>query len=38
MEADGKYDETKETDSRQRLVDPRTINWIILRGVKYEVK
>ena len=38
MEATGGYDEAKDTDSRQRLVDPRTINWIILRGVKYEVK
>ncbi len=38
MEAIGGYDEAKDSDSRQRLVDPRTINWIILRGVKYEVK
>jgi hypothetical protein len=38
MEAAGGYDEAKDTDSRQRLVDPRTINFIILRGVKYEVK
>lgn len=38
MEAPGGYDEAKDADSRQRLVDPRTINWIILRGVKYEVK
>lgn len=38
MEAQGGYDEVKDTDSRQRLVDPRTINWIILRGVQYIVK
>jgi len=38
MEAPGGYDELKDSDSRQRLVDPRTINWIVLRGVKYEVK
>lgn len=38
MEAAGGYDETKDTDTRQRVVDPRTINWVILRGVKYEVK
>jgi len=38
MQAPGGYDEVKDSDSRQRLVDPRTINWIILRGVKYEVK
>lgn len=38
MEAPGAYDEVKDADSRQRLVDPRTINWFILRGVKYEVK
>ena len=25
-------------DKRQRLVDPRTINWLILRGVRYEAK
>jgi len=25
-------------DSRQRLVDPRTLNWAIINGVKYEVK
>lgn len=38
MEAQGAYDATKDADSRQRLVDPRTINWVILRGVKYIVK
>lgn len=38
MEAEGGYDETKDYDSRTRLVDPRTLNWLILRGVKYEVK
>lgn len=25
-------------DSRQRLVDPRTLNWAIMAGVKYQVK
>jgi hypothetical protein len=28
----------KNYDERLRLVDPRTINWFILRGVKYIVK
>lgn len=31
-------DTTKDYDNRQRLVDTRTINWVILRGVKYSVK
>jgi hypothetical protein len=26
------------TDTRLRLVDPRTINWLIVKGVKYKVK
>jgi len=25
-------------DARKRLVDPRTLNWLIVGGVKYEVK
>lgn len=28
----------KDYDSRQRQVDPRSINWFISRGVKYTVK
>ncbi len=31
-------DNSKEYDTRQRLVDPRTLNWMILKGVKYIVK
>ena len=31
-------DTSKDYDTRQRLVDPRTINWLILKGVKYKVK
>ncbi len=31
-------DLSKDYDTRQRLVDPRTINWLILKGVKYNVK
>jgi hypothetical protein len=27
-----------EYDSRTRQVDPRTINWMIIRGVKYKTK
>lgn len=28
----------KDYDTRQRLVDPRTLNWMILRGTKYIAK
>lgn len=28
----------KDYDLRLRLVDPRTLNWLILRGVRYTVK
>lgn len=28
----------EEYDNRLRQVDPRTINWLIIRGVKYKVK
>ena len=31
-------DSAKDYDPRMRLVDPRTINWFICRGVKYVVK
>jgi hypothetical protein len=32
-------DTTKaDYDSRTRQVDPRTINWMIIRGVKYKTK
>lgn len=31
-------DASKSYDPRQRLVDPRTLNWLILRGVKYVKK
>lgn len=31
-------DASKSYDVRQRLVDPRTLNWFIARGVKYQVK
>lgn len=31
-------DPSKDYDTRQRLVDTRTINWLILRGVKYTAK
>lgn len=31
-------DPAKDYDTRQRLVDPRTIQWMILRGIKYELK
>ncbi len=31
-------DASKTYDVRQRLVDPRGINWIIVKGVKYTVK
>lgn len=30
--------EKPDYDSRTRQVDPRTINWMIIRGVKYTVK
>lgn len=31
-------DPSKAYDARQRLVDPRTINYVVVSGVKYEVK
>jgi hypothetical protein len=31
-------DTSKSYDTRQRLVDPRTLNWFVCRGVKYSVK
>lgn len=31
-------DTSKDYDTRNRLVDPRTINYFICRGVKYKVK
>lgn len=31
-------DSTKDFDSRMRQVDPRTINWMIIKGIKYKVK
>lgn len=33
-----KKDETKDYDTRMRLIDPRTINWIIVNDIKYIVK
>lgn len=32
------HDASAKHDARLRLVDPRTINWLIVRGVKYVVK
>lgn len=31
-------DSTKAYDVRQRLVDPRTLNYFVCRGIKYQVK
>lgn len=31
-------DTSKSYDTRTRQVDPRTINWLVVNGVKYEVK
>lgn len=31
-------DASKTYDTRQRLVDPRTLNWAIVSGVKYTIK
>jgi hypothetical protein len=31
-------DASKEYDTRSRLIDPRTIQWAIIRGIKYNVK
>lgn len=31
-------DTSKDYDTRQRLVDPRTINWLIVKGIKYITK
>lgn len=38
IDMEKKKDDTKDYDTRQRLVDPRTINFLILRGIKYVVK
>lgn len=38
IDMEQKLDSTEDYDTRQRLVDPRTINWLILKGVKYIVK
>jgi hypothetical protein len=33
-----KADSSKDFDSRMRQVDPRSINWMIIKGIKYKVK
>ena len=38
IDMEQKYDASKDYDTRSRLVDPRTLNWIVVDGVKYEVK
>jgi len=38
IDMDVEYDVAAKNDARMRLVDPRTIQWMILRGVKYTVK
>lgn len=38
IDMEEKRDTGKEYDNRIRQVDPRTINWFIARGIKYEVK
>lgn len=39
IDMEEKKDETKpEYDSRTRQVDPRTINWMVIKGVKYITK
>jgi hypothetical protein len=38
IDMEEKKDPAKDYDTRSRLVDPRTINWLILKGVKYKVK
>lgn len=36
VEAD--WDKTKDYDTRHRLVDPRTLNWVIVGNVQYSIK
>lgn len=38
IDMEAKRDLSKDYDDRQRQVDPRTINWAIIKGVKYIVK
>lgn len=38
IDMEEKRDATVSYDSRNRQVDPRTINWMIIKGVKYTVK
>jgi hypothetical protein len=38
IDMEAQKDTTKNYDTRFRQVDPRTINWLIIKGVKYNVK
>ena len=38
VDMEAKRDESKSYDTRYRLVDPRTINWLVVDNVKYVVK
>lgn len=38
VDMEANYDTSKEYDTRMRLVDPRTINWLIVNDKKYELK
>lgn len=38
IDMEEKRDASKDYDTRTRLVDPRGINWFIVKGIKYTVK
>ena len=38
VDMEAEHDTSKDYDTRTRQVDPRTINWMIIRGVMYKTK
>lgn len=37
-DVEANWDKSKDYDTRHRLVDPRTLNWVIVGNVKYSIK
>lgn len=38
IDMNAEHDRSKSYDTRQRLVDPRTLNWVVVNGTKYVAK